>query len=87
MGGMKGLLYGMIAAEVLLPLWMVPSLVYRHYRQFSLAMFFTEAAPLILVIPLILKPASTLLIIPLLIMWWWRAVKPLGQGEAFAMRE
>lgn len=87
MDGIKGMLYGMIAAEVLLPLWMVPRLVYRHYGQFSLAMFFMEAAPLILLIPLILKPASALLFIPLLIMWWWHAVKPLRQGKAIAMSE
>ena len=84
--GIKGLLYGMIAAESLMQLWAVPFLVYKHFRQFSLAMFITEAVPLIIVIPMVFEPVYALLFVPLLIMWWWRAVKPLRQCEPVAMK-
>ena len=84
--GIKGLLYGMIAAESLMQLWAVPFLVYKHYRQFSLAMFITEAVPLIIVIPMVFEPVYALLFVPLLMMWWWRAVKHLRQCEPVAMK-
>lgn len=76
MDGIEGLLWGMIAAEVLLPLWIVPYFVHRHYGNLSPAMFFKETAPLVLALPMVLEPRSAIVIAPLLLMWWWRAAKP-----------
>lgn len=88
LAGLDGLIVGMLAAELLLPLWLVPILLKRYNSAFTGRLFFTELVPpctVVLVLFLYAPLAFALLV--LLTLWWWTTAKqilftqPRAQGS------
>jgi O-antigen/teichoic acid export membrane protein len=78
LAGLEGLVVGMLAAELLLPLWLVPQFLRSYNRAFTGEFFFTELVPpcsAVLVLYLFAPLAFALLVF--LILWWWAGAKQI----------
>ena len=75
--GLQGVIVGMIAADVLLPLWVVPYLLHRYERSFSAGFFVEEAVPVLLALgSLFLAPLALPIVGLLLLLWWLQCLLP-----------
>lgn len=77
--GLRGVVLGMIAGDLMLPCWFVPFLLNRYLPRFSGWFFLKEIAPLILSLALLLLlPWSAPVVISALLWWWTRCLAGLG---------
>jgi O-antigen/teichoic acid export membrane protein len=74
--GLPGVVLGMIAGDVLLPLWFVPYLLARHQKQFAARFFARELAPYVLSLALMALVPWLTPIICLGLLWWWTKCLP-----------
>ncbi len=78
LAGLEGLVAGMLSAELLLPLWLVPRLLKGYNGVFTGEFFFTELVPpCIVVLVLFLYAPLAFVLLVFLILWWWAAAKPI----------
>ena len=77
--GLRGIVAGMIASDLLLPFWLVPYLVNRYQKRFSMRFFLKELAPIIgSLIGAVLMPWLTPLILLLLSAWWASSIRSMA---------
>jgi O-antigen/teichoic acid export membrane protein len=81
--GLRGVLIGMIAGDILLPFWYVPYLVGRYQARFSLMFFTKELAPIIGgVASLVVFPWAMPVVFVLLLIWWVSSIRPMAVLES-----
>jgi hypothetical protein len=69
--GISGIIVGLIVADVLLPLWLVPVLLSRYEPSFRVGFFLAEGAPPVLVTAAVLTiPQAWIVVVPALVLWW-----------------
>ena len=86
LGGTEGLVIGLLAAEVLLPFWLVPFLLSRYDSRFNPWFLLAELLPAFGTTVFVLL--DWVLAIPAmigLVVWWWRGVRPVLSRQ-FASR-
>lgn len=88
--GLTGMISGMILADALLPLWLVPRLLFHYCRRYNLLFFAGEVWPIVLSIILtVLIPWTAALSLLGLGLWWWRSldnIRPKWQSESFVSK-
>lgn len=76
--GLEGLIIGMIAAELVLPFWLVPLLLSRHQPVFTPGFYLMEAIPVIAAVMLTLVlPVVWIVAVAGIIFWWLRCVSDM----------
>jgi O-antigen/teichoic acid export membrane protein len=69
--GVGGIIVGLIAGDVLLPLWLVPVLLTRYEPSLRLGFYLQEGGLPLLAFALVYSlPISWVLVIPVLLLWW-----------------
>jgi hypothetical protein len=76
--GLRGIVAGMIASDLLLPFWLVPYLLNRYQERFSMMFFLKELAPITgSLISAVLMPWLTPFILLLLFAWWASSIRSM----------
>jgi len=93
LAGLEGLVAGMLGAELLLPLWLVPKFLKRYNGSFTGEFFFTELVPpCIVVLVLFLYAPLAFVLLVFLILWWWAGarqilrIQPRGLGAEASVK-
>lgn len=74
--GIHGVVIGMLSADLLLPFWLIPYLVYRCYHVFNLKFYLLELTPIIICLAFVyITPWFCLAALPYLLLWWSCSVK------------
>ena len=80
--GLVGMVSGLMLADLLIPLWFVPLLLYKYCERCDFLFFASEVWPIFLsIITTLLLPWSTALIPFFLALWWWKCVPYSIQEE------
>jgi len=78
---LEGALIGIVASDVMLPLWYVPYVLYRYDRRFSGLFYLQEAGPVVAgLLTAVVIPWSAPAVVVLLLLWLMERMS--GQGLA-----
>ena len=78
LAGLEGLVVGMLAADLLLPLWLVPQFLRNYNGVFTWRVFFNELVPPCTVVStLFLYAPLAFVLLLFLIPWWWAGAKEI----------
>lgn len=73
--GLQGVLYAMIAAELLLPSWIIPLLINQYYSEFHFNFFMKEVLPIVIgMLTAFVHPIASILFSFLLLINWIRLI-------------
>ncbi len=73
--GVVGMVSGMILADILVPLWFVPLLLWKYCQRFDFLFIAAEVWPIaVCIITTTFIPWSAVLILFCLMFWWWKCL-------------